>query len=1290
MRSGLRRLISIFLSLVLCLGLLPGSGTRAETLPLPSEKEAIDLLQFYQVVRGDGQGNLQLDKTLTRAEAATLFVRSLGKESEVAQQLDLTPFTDTKGHWSAKWVALAVNLKLMLGDGNGHFRPDDTITYAEVLTVLMRMTDQELPNPWSPEAAFSAAQAIGIAPLGTQPTAPAVRAKIFWSLGSTISRILLKSGKTLIQTYLDTIPPDLTLDQTQIVTRDPNVTVGGTSYEATTLTINGKPVSRDKSGRFTYRQALKPGSTALDVVATDKVGNENAQQVVINLLNPVGAITVTGPTTFGVGSENKLQVNVTDTLGQPVDSSEISFTMTGDVATYDPVTQTLYAGNLPGRGALTLKAGRIVKPFAFTVSGPALAGTQLAFTQVNGGRALAIGKDVGLQVQVKDAAGKLVPTDNFRPIRFKIEGLSGVTPSEQTVMTTSGVANLALKATREGTATITATADGLTMATTAVQFLSSPRIVLMPKVSTLAADGTANTTLTAQLQDETGKAVNAPSGLVINLTPSGADATLSQSTITIPFGKSISDTVTLQAGVKPGQLTISGTVAAGAPFSIQSAKVELTGKVTGTQFVITGPATAPLGASVPLTIQVLDALNQAATTGSYAYQVVVESSQGEPLVSGLPDGVTLTMAGSAYSPVDDGKAPSDSANDPNAVIGRTTNGKADLLLTYNKSGRLKLSVRVLPTTDEAFDSTGSGPAIGTTGFRTLPLEIIFQGAATKVRLTATSSLGTNMPAATTSPNRSLTVRAEVVDANGFVLTAQTPVVTLTKVVGTNISNLVGSGTKRAVAGVAEFQVQTADGYGYDLYTAAADGVVAGTITVANRKDGPLTPQIEEIRGYPSGTVGKLLPDDTQMEIRLFQQDVQFSGEPANWVRATVSRKGSSATLVSGLALDMHQPTPTILVPRDRTVGTATYEVVVDNGTGRPARSPDLGFSTVLTQSYSTSYRITGASFDAATGRLVLTSSGLATTGKVDVSKLALVAPTGNTLLLDPARVTLVSLTASAITLDLGTQAADLAPDQYFGTVKVTAADHWYDTGPAGYVAKATEYSGLKPMARINHAAMDLTGKFLYLYGAGLKQGTINLAKLHLQKPGGASVTPLATDRVVSQTDTEVKISLSDASRTALTGLTGSDLEIGADVGWLWSGTSSLSYQAAALTNTGRRLHAWVQVTGVTYNRATRTLTLTGKNLMGATVNPAKLAFKAYGAAAVIWPTPAPVVTAPVTSSSDIKVEIVLDLADAITFEGKYEGRQLYLNSNGDWLIDSSGRAGAPLPPDTLLLSVRSS
>lgn len=1311
MRNGLRRILSTFLSLVLCLGLLPGSGTHAEPLPLalPTEAEAIDLLRFYQVVRGDENGDLHLDQTLTRAEAATIFVRSLGKESEVAEQTNLTQFTDTIGHWGAPWVAVAVRYNLMLGDGNGRFRPDETITYAEILTVLMRMTDQPLPTPWTPEAAFAAAQAIGIAPLGTQPTAPALRSKVFWALGSTISRIPLQTGKTLIQTYLDTIPPDLTVDESEIITRDPAITITGTSFEATTLTIDGKPLPRDKTGRFTYRATLKPGTTAFDLVASDKVGNSTKKQVIVTVLNPVSAINVTGPTTFAVGSENQLQITATDSMGQSVDSKELSYTISGDVATYDPVRQTLYAGNIPGKGTLTLKSGRISKAFVFTISGPSATGSQLTFTQINGGRALPTDKEVQVQVQVKDAAGKLQTTDNFRPITFNVEGLSGVTPAQQVVQTTSGVAVLTLKSTREGSAKITASANGLSPITTDVQFLSSPRIVLVPKVTSLAADGTATTTVKAQLQDENGKLINAPTGLAITLATSGAGATLLNSTLTIDLGKNTSGEVAIQAGIKPGQQTITGRVSAGPAYSVQSTSIELSNKIAGAQILISANGTGSPNIDLPLTIQVVDAQSQPIRTGSYAYQIKVESSQNDPIVGGLPEGVSLTIAGTSYSPIDDGKPASDTNNNPNAVIGRTTNGKADLILNYAKSGRLKLSVQLLPATEEAYDSTDHGPAVGTTGFGALPIEIVFQGAANAIRLTATSNLGTGITAATTAPNRTITVRAEVVDLNGFVLTTQTPVITLTKGAGMSISAPVGATSKRAVAGVAEFQVQTTAVYGFDVYTATVDSippgsVAAGSITVASRKDRSLNPQVDEIRGYPSGTLGTILPDDTHLEIRLFRQDAQFKpqGEPTNWVVAKVFRKGETGALVSNVAVDMLSSAPKILVPRERLrTGTATYEVVLNNGVGDSARSVDLGLSTAVTQTPSTSYRISSASYDAATGKLVLTSSGIAATGSVDVTKLSLMATeSGNSLTLDPSQVGQPILTANTITINLGA----LDPDRFYGLVKVTAADGWYDAGPAGSIAKATEYTaGLKPMARISHTAVDLTGKFLYLYGTGFTQGTLDLSKLYLKKsadPTGTRLPGAALDRVISRTDTEVKIALSPASLLTLTGLTGSDLVIGADVGWLWSGTSTARYNAAALPTTlaggtDRRLHAWVQITAVSYTRSATagTLTLTGKNFAGATVNLANLAFKAYGASAVIWPT-GPVVTLPVSAISDSRgdrVEIVLDPADAASFESKYAGRQLYLHSavGGDWLLDANGRAGMPLPANSLLLSVRS-
>lgn len=147
-----------------------------------TEAEAVSILQGYGIVKGDPSGALMLDQQLTRAQAAAVFVRSRGAQNLASMLADQVPFTDMDGHWAAGEVSLAYRLGLVKGDGDGRFRPDSPISYVEVLTVLLRMVEQEPAGPWNPMLILEAASKAGISPTGVDLMTPAVRGKIFWSL----------------------------------------------------------------------------------------------------------------------------------------------------------------------------------------------------------------------------------------------------------------------------------------------------------------------------------------------------------------------------------------------------------------------------------------------------------------------------------------------------------------------------------------------------------------------------------------------------------------------------------------------------------------------------------------------------------------------------------------------------------------------------------------------------------------------------------------------------------------------------------------------------------------------------------------------------------------------------------------------------------------------------------------------------------------------------------------------------------------------------------------------------
>ncbi|BES66683.1 hypothetical protein SANA_31220 [Gottschalkiaceae bacterium SANA] len=112
------------------------------------QEEAADSLVTLGLLTGYPDGGLRLDRTITRAEFATLMVRMLP-----AQESSATPLTDISAHWAKKNIEKAYKAGIIAGYPDKSFQPDAPITYGEIMTVLVRSLgygqaiDPNLPWP---------------------------------------------------------------------------------------------------------------------------------------------------------------------------------------------------------------------------------------------------------------------------------------------------------------------------------------------------------------------------------------------------------------------------------------------------------------------------------------------------------------------------------------------------------------------------------------------------------------------------------------------------------------------------------------------------------------------------------------------------------------------------------------------------------------------------------------------------------------------------------------------------------------------------------------------------------------------------------------------------------------------------------------------------------------------------------------------------------------------------------------------------------------------------------------
>lgn len=118
----------------------------------PDVAEAAEVLRLLGVVNGTGGTLFNPGGTLTRAEFCKMAIEIMGKGEEASAQMNRTIFLDVKGdHWARGYINLAASTRLgagedgsggemlMVGVGDGTFQPSRTITFAEAVTIMMRI-----------------------------------------------------------------------------------------------------------------------------------------------------------------------------------------------------------------------------------------------------------------------------------------------------------------------------------------------------------------------------------------------------------------------------------------------------------------------------------------------------------------------------------------------------------------------------------------------------------------------------------------------------------------------------------------------------------------------------------------------------------------------------------------------------------------------------------------------------------------------------------------------------------------------------------------------------------------------------------------------------------------------------------------------------------------------------------------------------------------------------------------------------------------------------------------------
>lgn len=98
--------------------------------------EAVAYVNEAGIMVGDNKGNFNPYNTVTRAEMATIICRMLNQTTGLKASND---FSDVPtSHWANTYVSKAVELGIVNGYGGGRFGPSDNVTYEQAVTMVVR------------------------------------------------------------------------------------------------------------------------------------------------------------------------------------------------------------------------------------------------------------------------------------------------------------------------------------------------------------------------------------------------------------------------------------------------------------------------------------------------------------------------------------------------------------------------------------------------------------------------------------------------------------------------------------------------------------------------------------------------------------------------------------------------------------------------------------------------------------------------------------------------------------------------------------------------------------------------------------------------------------------------------------------------------------------------------------------------------------------------------------------------------------------------------------------------
>ena len=126
---------------------------------------AIETLRLMGVLDGYGDGTFRPDTVLNRAQFCKMAVYAMDGSGELGRYSTVTIFPDVKpSHWASAYINMASRKGIISGFADGKFKPGQTVTAGQAVTILMRglgYKDANMGGVW-PQGYMAEAKTCGL------------------------------------------------------------------------------------------------------------------------------------------------------------------------------------------------------------------------------------------------------------------------------------------------------------------------------------------------------------------------------------------------------------------------------------------------------------------------------------------------------------------------------------------------------------------------------------------------------------------------------------------------------------------------------------------------------------------------------------------------------------------------------------------------------------------------------------------------------------------------------------------------------------------------------------------------------------------------------------------------------------------------------------------------------------------------------------------------------------------------------------------------------------------------